>query len=120
MPVLPLVESSRLTPFGNLPLRSASATIAAAARSLTDPPGFAHSAFASTAAPASREIESRRSSGVLPMRSSSDSPAARGFCRATTGAERARLSDFGVMQVIAEIYRQLDSRARRRVLIYKR
>ena len=46
MPVFPDVASSRIFPPPRSPRRSASSTIASAARSFTDPPGFAHSAFA--------------------------------------------------------------------------
>src|SRR3954468_3968164 len=48
-----------------------------AARSFTEPPGFAPSAFANISMPGNRdEIFPRRSSGVLPMRSSRVSPSA--------------------------------------------
>src|SRR3954466_11149418 len=46
-----------------------------AARSFTEPPGLAHSAFANISIPGNcEEIFSKRSSGVLPMRSSRVSP----------------------------------------------
>src|SRR5438270_239632 len=77
MPVLPLVASRRATPSRNLPLRSASFTMREAARSFTEPPGFAHSALARISIPENwDEIFPKRSSGVLPMRSSRVSPSA--------------------------------------------
>ena len=45
MPVLPLVASSRILPGLNFPLRRPSATMLAAARSFTEPPGLCHSAL---------------------------------------------------------------------------
>src|SRR5437764_645289 len=75
MPVLPLVASRSATPARNLPLAIASRTMREAARSFTEPPGFAHSAFANISIPGNcAEIFSKRSSGVLPMRSSKVSP----------------------------------------------
>src|ERR1051326_3985192 len=77
--VLPLVESSRLRPARSAPLSIASRTMAAAARSFTDPPGLCHSALARIWIPANSALaRSRRNNGVLPMRSSSDMPAALG------------------------------------------
>ena len=53
----------------SFPAAMASATMFAAGRSFTEPPGFAHSALASTSTPAkSRVSRSKRSSGVLPIR----------------------------------------------------
>ena len=70
MPVLPLVASSRILPGPSWPRRRASATMLAAARSLTDPPGLYHSALPRSATPGRSAVSaSRRSSGVLPMRS---------------------------------------------------
>src|SRR6185437_576312 len=70
MPVLPLVASSRVLPGASNPRAMASRTIALAARSFTLPPGFTHSALASTVIPGrSRAIFSSRSNGVFPMRS---------------------------------------------------
>jgi hypothetical protein len=48
MPVLPLVESSRIFPGPSFPARQASLTMLAAARSFTDPPGLYHSALPSS------------------------------------------------------------------------
>src|SRR5580658_6028054 len=70
MPVLPLVESSRILPDVNLPLARACATMLAAARSLTEPPGLSHSALPRISTPGkSAPMRTNRSSGVLPMRS---------------------------------------------------
>src|ERR1700733_12489735 len=70
MPVLPLVESSRILPDVNLPLARACATMLAAARSLTEPPGLSHSALPRISTPGrSLAMRTRRSSGVFPMRS---------------------------------------------------
>jgi hypothetical protein len=46
MPVLPELDSSTVTPGPSRPSFSASSTIALAARSLTDPPGFWPSSLA--------------------------------------------------------------------------
>src|ERR1700685_125329 len=70
MPVLPLVESSRILPDVNLPLARACSTMLAAARSLTEPPGLSHSALPRISTPGrSLAMRARRSNGVLPMRS---------------------------------------------------
>src|SRR5580700_1771466 len=70
MPVLPLVESSRILPDVNLPLARACATMLAAARSLTEPPGLSHSALPRISTPGrSWAMRARRSRGVLPIRS---------------------------------------------------
>src|SRR5256885_16448571 len=70
MPVLPLVESSRLFPGRNCPLLRASATMLEAARSFTEPPGLYHSALPNSATPGRSAVKaSKRNSGVLPMRS---------------------------------------------------
>src|ERR1700674_2986445 len=85
MPVLPLVESSRIFPGASLPVARASATMRAAARSLTDPPGLYHSALpkrwtlgscalAGCASERSRMSASSGSRGVLPMPASRASP----------------------------------------------
>src|SRR5271163_1438253 len=70
MPVLPLVASSRPLPSPSSPRARASATIADAARSFTDPPGFAHSALPRIWTPSRpAPSPSSRSSGVWPTRS---------------------------------------------------
>src|SRR6201997_2430724 len=70
MPVLPLVASRRIFPGHSFPARRPSATMLAAARSLTDPPGLYHSALPRRATPGrSRVTASRRSRGVFPIRS---------------------------------------------------
>src|SRR5208282_2509982 len=75
MPVLPLVESSKIFPAASLPERRASATMLAAARSLTDPPGLYHSALPQRCTQGrSRTSASNRNSGVLPMAVSTASP----------------------------------------------
>src|SRR5450631_323466 len=80
MPVLPLVESSRIFPGASLPNRRASATMRAAARSLTDPPGLYHSALPKSSTLDGCPPEGSQTNawsdnrGVLPMRASRDSP----------------------------------------------
>src|SRR4029077_20433665 len=85
MPVLPLVESIRIFPGVSFPERRASATMRAAARSLTDPPGLYHSALPkrwtlgscaleSCASGRSWMSASTGSRGVLPMPASRASP----------------------------------------------
>src|SRR5260370_2401036 len=80
MPVLPLVESSRICPGVSLPARRASATIRAAARSLTDPPGLYHSALPQSSRLGlrwrSRGSASSGNRGVLPIPASRASPLA--------------------------------------------
>src|SRR5688572_31390342 len=70
MPVLPEVASSRILSLVSAPARSPSRIIRAAGRSLTDPPGFFHSAFAYSStlrSPASKPDNRMR--GVFPIRS---------------------------------------------------
>jgi hypothetical protein len=75
MPVLPLVESRSVLPGENLPVRRPSAMMLEAARSFTDPPGLYHSAFPrSSTRGKSAAIRSTRTSGVLPIRSTSRRP----------------------------------------------
>src|SRR5215471_14366764 len=70
IPVFPLVASSRIFPGRSKPRRWASATMLAAARSLTEPPGLYHSALPkSVIFGKSRVTASRRRRGVLPIRS---------------------------------------------------
>src|SRR5690349_12882037 len=78
MPALPEVESRIVLPGTSCPVRSASTIMRRTGRSLTEPPGLNHSAFAytSTARGRFRTTRVRRSSGVLPIRSSSDSVSA--------------------------------------------
>src|SRR4029077_12102309 len=69
--VLPLLESSRVLPRGNFPLRRPSATMLEAARSLTEPPGLYHSALPRISTPGKWRVRrSSRRSGVLPIRCS--------------------------------------------------
>ncbi len=74
IPVFPLVASKIVLPGSKSPLAIPALIILSAARSLTEPPGLHHSAFAkiSTFArcAATRSI---RSNGVLPIRSSTPS-----------------------------------------------
>src|SRR5688572_19936169 len=73
MPVLPEVASSRILSCVSAPLRSPSAIIRAAGRSLTEPPGFFHSAFAYSSTlrrPASKPDS--RISGVFPIKSTTE------------------------------------------------
>src|ERR1700686_2337315 len=68
MPVLPEVESMIVFPCTSEPRRSPSSIIHSAARSLTDPPGLNHSAFAYTSTRGKSLSKMRtRSSGVLPI-----------------------------------------------------
>src|SRR2546425_937721 len=73
MPVLPLVGSTIVPPGFSAPVRSASSIIARAIRSLTLPPGLRDSTLATTAAPPGLGSLRRRTSGVLPIRSSTES-----------------------------------------------
>src|SRR5215218_2387297 len=76
MPVLPDVASRMVTPWCRRPLRTAALTIAAAARSLTEPPGFWNSAFAYSSTPGVSSPKPRsRISGVRPIRSITESGA---------------------------------------------
>src|SRR5882762_8571921 len=78
MPVLPDVASMIVRPAMSLPDASPSRIIRAAARSFTDPPGFCHSAFAYSSTPGvSRSNRRSRTSGVRPMRSTTEEPALR-------------------------------------------
>src|SRR5579883_2070926 len=73
-PVLPLVESMRILSFVSFPSRIASCIIRRAARSLTLPPGFANSSFAYTSTLGALDATARRrTSGVLPTASTTDS-----------------------------------------------
>src|SRR6187401_2219130 len=84
MPVFPDVASTIVKPARSFPDASPSAIIRAAARSFTEPPGFCHSAFAYNSAPGiSRSKCRRRTSGVRPIKSITDSavrPATGGLC----------------------------------------
>src|SRR5688572_21485246 len=72
IPVLPLVGSTIVPPLLSTPRRSASSIIASAVRSFTLPPGFRASSLATTAAPPARGRRRRRTSGVPPIRSSTE------------------------------------------------
>src|SRR5690349_9912169 len=73
MPVLPDVASRMILSRVRAPERSPSAIILAAGRSFTDPPGFCHSALAwSSTFLRSVSKLARRTSGVLPIRSTMD------------------------------------------------
>src|SRR5215813_13148230 len=67
MPVFPAVPSTMTPPGLISPFASASAMIASAARSLTEPPGFRNSALPRIVQPVSSEALRSRISGVLPM-----------------------------------------------------
>jgi hypothetical protein len=88
--VLPLVGSTMVPPGCNRPSRSAARIISSAGRSFADPPGLVVSLFiASTAGNCSSSIvRFIRTSGVLPIRSITESaiavPSSRGS--AMTGA----------------------------------
>ncbi len=68
MAVFPELASSRRCG-GKLPERSASDTMARAARSFTDPPGFIHSAFARIRTAGATSENRSGTSGVPPMSS---------------------------------------------------
>src|SRR5579863_4907146 len=68
MPVLPEVASSRARPGPSAPRRSASSTMARAARSLTEPPAFTYSSLAWISTPGLGSKPLRRTSGVPPIR----------------------------------------------------
>ena len=69
MPVLPAVPSTIVPPGRSSPFSSASVMIASAARSLTLPPGFRNSHLPRISQPVASETRFRRTSGVLPTRS---------------------------------------------------
>src|SRR5579863_4040929 len=125
MPVLPLVESSRVFPGANWPLRRPSATMLAAARSLTERPGLYHSALPRMVTPGSSRVRaSRRSRGVLPMRSTRLRPKVSPSPEADSTApfpfaEVAIASILAEPGTIAELKNELNSRDHRNVL-YKR
>src|SRR5688572_21067891 len=73
IPVLPVVGSTMVPPGFKAPLRSAASTIATPMRSFTLPPGLRDSTLASTVAEPSRGSRRRRTSGVPPIRSSTES-----------------------------------------------
>src|SRR5947209_5648979 len=78
MPVLPDVASRIVRSRVSAPDASPSRIIRAAARSFTDPPGFCHSAFAYSSTPGvSRSKRRSRTSGVRPIKSTTDEPALR-------------------------------------------
>src|SRR5438128_7300224 len=78
MPVLPDVASRIMRSRVSAPDASPSRIIRAAARSFTDPPGFCHSAFAYSSTPGvSRSKRRSRTSGVRPIKSTTDEPALR-------------------------------------------
>src|SRR5262249_62069171 len=68
MPVLPLVESMMVLSQVSAPVRSPSRIIFSAGRSLTDPPGFAHSALPSISARGFSTRLASLISGVFPLR----------------------------------------------------
>ena len=69
-PVLPEVGSTTVPPGPSFPSASARSIMRSPMRSFTDPPGFMNSSFARIVAPVSMPIRCRRTSGVLPIRSS--------------------------------------------------
>ena len=72
-PVLPDVGSTIVPPGRRSPAFSAASTMATAGRSFTLPPALRNSALASRWQSSRRPTRSRRTSGVLPTRSSSES-----------------------------------------------
>ena len=84
-PVLPEVPSTMVDPGLRRPSRSALSTIAAAGRSLTLPPGLRNSSFPIKGQGESRPIRSRRTMGVLPTRSRSESATSIGAPRSVRG-----------------------------------
>src|SRR5215510_7661554 len=73
IPVLPLVGSTMVEPGRSTPRRSASSTMDRAMRSFTLPAGLSDSILATTAAPPARGRRRRRTIGVPPIRSSTES-----------------------------------------------
>src|SRR3990172_6108371 len=67
MPVLPAVPSTMRPPLRSTPRRSASSTMARAARSFTEPLGFMNSALPRIVQPVVSEALRSRMRGVLPM-----------------------------------------------------
>ena len=65
--MLPLVGSTIVPPGCSWPVFSASSTMRSAIRSFTLPPGLKYSTFANTIAEAPSVTLRRRTSGVLPM-----------------------------------------------------
>src|ERR1700722_10211017 len=87
-PVLPEVGSTTVPEPGlRLPLRSASLSMPSAMRSLTEPPGLAISTLAHRRAPPAFSKLLRRTKGVRPIRSSTDSARLRAM-DALSGAGR--------------------------------
>ena len=70
MPVLPAVPSTINPPGRNAPRASASRTMASAARSFTEPPGFMNSALPRIVQPVSSEALRNLMRGVSPMAAS--------------------------------------------------
>jgi hypothetical protein len=68
-PVLPEVGSTIVPPDFRFPLRSARSIIGSPIRSLTEPPGFRYSSFASSVGSTSRPSLSSLTIGVAPTRS---------------------------------------------------
>ena len=67
MPVLPAVPSTMTPPGCSIPRAIASRTIARAARSLTEPPGFMNSALPRIVQPVAADAARNLMSGVFPM-----------------------------------------------------
>ena len=67
MPVLPAVPSTMTPPGRSVPRAIASRTIARAARSLTEPPGFMNSALPRIVQPVAADAARNLMSGVFPM-----------------------------------------------------
>src|SRR5580698_2857908 len=103
MPVLPLVESRRIFPGASWPELRASATMRAAARSLTEPPGLCHSALpkrwmvGESTLGESRSSASSGNKGVLPMLARTTSPRGR---ESDSGGDGAAPVDADVMDAI--------------------
>src|SRR5580658_4780642 len=118
MPVLPLVASSRIWPGPSCPRRRASATMLAAARSLTDPPGLYHSALPKRAMPGrSRVSASRRRSGVFPIRSMRLWPRVSPSAGATSPSSEYFLGDESAAALVEPyVMFELDPRDQRNVL----
>ena len=64
MPVLPAVPSTIVPPGRRVPRATASSTMASAARSFTEPPGFMNSALPRIVQPVRSEARLSRISGV--------------------------------------------------------
>src|SRR6185503_5848607 len=119
MPVLPAVPSTMRPPGSMTPRRSPSSTMYLAARSLTEPPGFANSAFPRIVQPVSSEACRSLISGVLPTASTKSVRMSIRSCEELLDGDRDLLGAHrrlvGNMQRVAEheLQRVLTGRKRK-------